>query len=210
MAQFPALPLFTDSFLADCGHLDDTETGRYLTLLMHIWRAPECRIPNDDEWIARRFRRSVEEVQSQLRPLIREFCTTDGNWITQKRLRKEWDYLQKQRERNSVSAKCRWDKDKSASERNATSDESRNAPHPTPPTYKNGARAPFVRGEKRSGDLGADPERTWPRRAAAYGEMLRKGLSLGLGPSDEDVRRLVKEGHATREDAEKMGYSLWQ
>lgn len=72
-----------------------------------------------------------------------------------------------------------------------------------------GAGAPFVRGGKGRGDGLADPERSWPIRAKTYGDMLSKGRSLGLGATDEDVRRLVKEGYAKREDAEKAGYSLW-
>src|SRR4051812_21801143 len=59
MAEFPALPLWTDAYLADCGHLSDAEHGRYFLLLMAMWRAPECRLPNDNDWLARRFRRSV-------------------------------------------------------------------------------------------------------------------------------------------------------
>ena len=112
MADFPALPLWTDAYMADCGHLTDAEHGRYLRLIMAMWRSPECRIPNDDKWLARKFGRSVEDVQSQLRPLIDEFCQTDGNWIFQKRLLKERNRVvasgQKQRDR----AKSRWNKDK--------------------------------------------------------------------------------------------------
>ncbi len=50
MADFPALPLFTDAYLADCSHLSDAEHGRYLRLLMLVWLSPECRVPNDDKF----------------------------------------------------------------------------------------------------------------------------------------------------------------
>lgn len=115
MAQFPALPLFTDAYLADCGHLNDEEHGRYLLLLIAIWRAPGCRIPNDDTWLARHFRRSIDETEALFRPLIAEFCQTDGNWISQKRLRRERAYLEERSRKQSDRAKARWAHDNSAS-----------------------------------------------------------------------------------------------
>ena len=111
MAQFPALPLFTDAYLADTVHLSDAEHGRYLILLMTIWRSPECRIPNDDEWMARRFQKTVDEFQKDVRPLLLEFCETDGNWITQGRLKDEWNYCRKKSKNQSAAAKSRWRKE---------------------------------------------------------------------------------------------------
>lgn len=54
-----------------------------------------------------------------------------------------------------------------------------------------------------------DPEDTWPIRAKSYGQMLSKGMFLGLSVTDRTVRRLVRERYATREQAEKAGYHLW-
>lgn len=119
MSEFPSLPLFVDAYISDTEHLSDAEHGRYLKLLMMMWRSPECRIPNDDEWLARRFRRTVEEVRRDLRPLIAEFCACDGNWIIQRRLRSEWEWCVQKSRKNSASAKSRWNKEKEVSERNA-------------------------------------------------------------------------------------------
>lgn len=127
MANAPFMPWYVGDYLADCGHLSDADHGRYLMLLAHMWRSPECRLPNDNEWLAKKFRRSVEEVVRELRPVIEEFCDCDGNFITQKRLRKEWDAVQKKVRTNRVSAKSRWKKEKDACERNATDDGVRNA-----------------------------------------------------------------------------------
>lgn len=119
MAEFPALPMWTDAYLADCDHLTDAEHGRYFLMLQHMWRAPNRRLPNDDVWLARKFRRTVEEVQSQLRPLIAEFFKTDGNWLFHKRLEREWERLSEQSRKQSERAKSRWDKEKSSSRGNA-------------------------------------------------------------------------------------------
>lgn len=119
MPDFPALPLFTDAYLADTTHLDDAEHGRYLQLLMLMWRTPGCRIPNDDAWLARRLSRTPDQIQVEWRPLIAEFCQISKKWVSQKRLTREWGWLQKKRGKNQKSAKSRWDKEKERSDRNA-------------------------------------------------------------------------------------------
>lgn len=130
--SLPYMPFFVDAYLCDAGHLSDEEHGRYMLLLMAMWASPQCRIPNDDQWLARRFRRSVEDVQNQLRPIINEFCASDGNWITQGRLKAEWDWAQAKSKSNTASAKSRWKKQKDQCERSTNTECERNAPKPKP------------------------------------------------------------------------------
>jgi uncharacterized protein YdaU (DUF1376 family) len=135
VAEFPALPLWTDAYLADCQHLTRTEHGTYLLILLHMWRAPEGKIPNDNAWLAKRLRCTLEEIANEVRPLIVEFCQTDGNWIWQKRLLDELNWVRKKQKKNTASAKARWKKEKShanASEMHEQSASERNAPTPTP------------------------------------------------------------------------------
>jgi uncharacterized protein YdaU (DUF1376 family) len=142
MAQFPALPLFTDAYLADTAHLSDAENGIYIKILMVMWRSPDCRIPNDDAWIARRFGKTILEVEKQIRPLLTEFCRSDGNWLSQKRLQIEWEWCRDKRKKNSDTAKSRWEKEKTLSirstnghsERSTTNRISGNAPFPSLPS----------------------------------------------------------------------------
>ena len=110
MAELPFFPLATDAYLADCDHLTDAEHGRYMLLLMAMWRAPGQRLPNDDAWLARKFRRSVEAVVEELRPIIAEFCQCDGNWVTQKRLTREFATAAKSVKRRSDAAKTKWER----------------------------------------------------------------------------------------------------
>lgn len=112
MSDLPCLPLWVDAYEADTGHLTDVENGRYLKLLMLLWRSPECRIPDDDGWLARHMRRSIKAVQQELRPLIEEFCQTDGGFISQKRLRREWEKALVHREKKRSAANVRWDREK--------------------------------------------------------------------------------------------------
>jgi uncharacterized protein YdaU (DUF1376 family) len=83
VAELPFLPIATDAYLADCDHLTDAEHGPYFLMLMALWRAPGQWLPNDNKWLARKFRRSVQAIEKEYRPLIAEFCDCNGNWITQ-------------------------------------------------------------------------------------------------------------------------------
>lgn len=113
MADYPALPLWTDAYLADTGHLTDAQHGLYLRLLMLMWRSPDCRIPNDDGWIAHKLGRPVEIVQSTVRPLVEEFCRPRGKWITQKRLLREFDGCRARSKTQAEKARSRWQRKKS-------------------------------------------------------------------------------------------------
>jgi uncharacterized protein YdaU (DUF1376 family) len=135
MAEYPYLPLFVTDYRSDTDHLSDAEHGIYLQLLMLIWQSPECRIPNDDEWIARRFRRDADAVRLQVRPIISEFCLVHNGWVTQKRLSHEWKWKREKSKKNTAAANQRWNKEKEQCERSATVHAVRNAPtlpYPTP------------------------------------------------------------------------------
>lgn len=102
MSEFPSLPLFTDAFIADTGHLNATETGAYLMLLMMAWRSPGCRLPDDDQKLAR-WARVDPRAWARIKRSVMEFWTlVDGYW-TQKRLVLERDKVCKSAERARVN-----------------------------------------------------------------------------------------------------------
>ena len=73
MAKFPHLPLWTDAYMADTLHLTHEEHGLYLMLLMTVWRCPDCKIPNDMDWIKRRLRATDEQMETLVKRLIDDF-----------------------------------------------------------------------------------------------------------------------------------------
>jgi uncharacterized protein YdaU (DUF1376 family) len=97
MAQFPALPLFTDAYLADTRHLSAEQHGAYLLLLMEAWRRPACTLPDDDEMLARLACMSGERWALN-RETVMAFWAYDGR-------RKEWSQLRLTDERNYVRQK---------------------------------------------------------------------------------------------------------
>ena len=121
MAEFPALPLFTDAIIADTTHLSNEEFGAYMRLLMHIWRTPGCKIPSADAWVMRKMGVDESKFNALVKPLIAEFLQHDrqGNWLSQKRLSKEFEYVKKHSEKMTELAKIRWRKENVPCERNA-------------------------------------------------------------------------------------------
>jgi uncharacterized protein YdaU (DUF1376 family) len=146
MAKFPAMPLWTDAYLADCSHLSDAEHGRYMLILIHLWRMPKQRFPNETRFLSRKFNRSAEVIENEWKPLMQEFCKCDGNWISHARLSREFAYVEKQHAVQSARANKRWHKEKDVSPGNATAGiapayaASGNAPTPIPLAPEEGFR----------------------------------------------------------------------
>ena len=89
MAQFPQLPLWTDSYLADTTHLTTQEHGAYLLLLMAAWRSPGCRLPNDDK-LLRRFAGGPKNWR-RIKTRVLAFWLLNDGYLTQKRLCQEYE-----------------------------------------------------------------------------------------------------------------------
>jgi uncharacterized protein YdaU (DUF1376 family) len=131
MSGLPSLPLFVDAWVAATLHLSRAERGLYMDLLTLMWRTPGCRVPNDLDWIARRLVCSEEE-RPALQSIISEFCQSTGNWITQKRLQKEYEFVTGRVEKRREAAKSRWAKEKEQCKSNAPT------PTPTPTPTEEG------------------------------------------------------------------------
>jgi uncharacterized protein YdaU (DUF1376 family) len=97
MSNFAFLPLSTDAYLADTRHLTVQEHGAYLLLLMTAWRMPDCRLPDDDEMLAR-WASVDRRTWLRMRERIMGFWTLDDGRWSQKRLLKEREYVSKRAE----------------------------------------------------------------------------------------------------------------
>jgi len=112
MAEFPALPLWTDAYLADTLDLTLEEHGAYLKLLMIAWRRPTCAVPDDDTWIARTLG-CHGKTWRKLRPgILEKFFVLEGAEWVQKRLVSERSKAEKKRGSHQKSARLRWAKTK--------------------------------------------------------------------------------------------------
>ena len=172
MAEFAALPIFTDSLIADTTHLDHEEFGIYMRLLFLAWRTPDCCLPNDEKWIERKLNRTPYE---DIKPILEEFFTINkkGVW-NQKRLTKEYSYVKKKRISNKKAAKKRWNsrpkpQDIENKEKEGMQTQSKcNAPSPSPspsPSLNNGNNIYGVEIKKPEYSQNfLDIWEVWPRR----------------------------------------------
>lgn len=130
MAEFPALPLWTDAYLSDTGHLTTIEHGAYLLLLMTMWRN-DGSLPNDDKRLSR-FCRLTMGQWLRIKPVIMEFFSVDGDEITQGRLTDELVFVRQHSAKQSNAAKARWLKTKGKDNAKVMPKASQNdAPTPT-------------------------------------------------------------------------------
>ena len=175
MADYPAMPLWTDAYLADTRHLNAPEHGAYMLLLMEAWRRRNCSLPDDDRLLARLACMTQTEWEAS-KPTVMEFWKYDGRsktW-TQKRLMKERGFVQKKSRSQREKAAKRWDSEKKPDATAVPKLCQGDAPTPTPtPT-------PTVSEPKGSGaDAPPDPAKV----------MFDSGVELLTGAG-------VKEGQA--------------
>lgn len=133
MAEFPALPLWTDAYLADTRHLSAAQHGAYFLLLMSAWRTTECALPDDDAKLAR-WASMDKRTWGANKDAVMSFWTrgNDGLW-RQGRLTDERKYVAELSDKNSKNAKARWLKTKGTANATALPDASQpDAPTPTP------------------------------------------------------------------------------
>jgi uncharacterized protein YdaU (DUF1376 family) len=109
MAEFPALPLWTDAFLSDTMHLDATETGAYLLLLMTAWRRPNNDLPDDDVQL-RRFARCTPAQWLRIKPRVMAFWTLHEKSYRQKKLDLVRNRIRNLQEKKRSAAFVRWNK----------------------------------------------------------------------------------------------------
>lgn len=125
MAEFPAMPLWTDAYLGDTTHLTTIEHGAYLLLLMAMWRTEAKRLPNDDKLLAR-YARLTPGQWRKLKVVLMPFFRVHGEHITQGRLTDEANAVRRSSAKQSDRAKARWLKTKEPTDAAAMPDECRN------------------------------------------------------------------------------------
>tara|TARA_R110000751_G_scaffold188685_1_gene294663 strand:+ start:114 stop:779 length:666 start_codon:yes stop_codon:yes gene_type:complete len=136
MAQFPALPLFTDAYLGDTTHLTTIEHGTYLLLLMAAWRSKDCKLPDDDKLLARYTKLSNAQWQ-RIKPIIIPFFTIENGFIFQLRLLDELDTVKRLTMQRSNAGKASALKRKNRQSTSVATKEQRDlAPTPTPTPIK--------------------------------------------------------------------------
>lgn len=172
MAEFPALPLWTDAYLGDTTHLTTIEHGAYLLLLMSMWRSTDCALPDDDRLLAR-YARLTPAQWRRIKPVIMPFFRVAEGRVTQGRLTDERNVVRQHSKLQSNKAKRRWLKTNDSSDAAAmprecphththTQEEEKAAAGPSNPPAREGFAPAFAKAE-----TGAETSRSERVRRAA-------------------------------------------
>jgi uncharacterized protein YdaU (DUF1376 family) len=117
------MPLAIGDYLADTSHLNTTQHGAYLLLLMHYWR--KGPLPNDPEQLANITKLSMDAWSINQAVLMQFFVVGEDSLLHQKRSdreRKVWmDKRAKAQDKASKAAKARWKDASSITSSNAQS-----------------------------------------------------------------------------------------
>lgn len=111
MAEFPAMPLWTDAYLGDTTHLTTIEHGAYLLLLIAMWRTADNSLPGEDKMLARYTRLNAAQW-ARVKPVLMPFFREKEGRITQGRLTDEAAAVRQHSRKQSDRAKVRWRKNK--------------------------------------------------------------------------------------------------
>ena len=218
VAEFPALPLFTDAYLADTRHLTTVEHGAYLLLLMEAWRRPNTSLPDNDDLLSKLAGIPAPEWHMH-KDTIMAFWEIDERTKTwsQKRLTDEKFYVKKNSKKQRSNAKARWDKEKSASHGKTNGhatilpEASQNdAPTPTPtPTEEKNNQGVIPKNTKKASSKKIPLPDDWMPRQVDIDRMVEQGL----GPSvlEEEIDNIkdwaLSQG-ATKKDWDAT-FRMW-
>ncbi len=80
VAEFPAIPLWTDAYLGDTTHFSTIEHGAFLLLLFTAWRTSTCDLPDDDVLLAKYCRMTQAQWQRVKPTIMAKWRLSEGRW----------------------------------------------------------------------------------------------------------------------------------
>lgn len=104
MKRLFSLPFLVDRYLADTENLTVEEHGAYCLVLFAMWKEGG-KIPDDDDWIARKLRVSVgkwRSLRKAVGPYLEAYGPEGERYLTQKRLQKQWNHAVESSERQKA------------------------------------------------------------------------------------------------------------
>jgi uncharacterized protein YdaU (DUF1376 family) len=196
VAEFPALPLWTDAYLGDTTHLTTIEHGAYLLLLMTAWRTRDCTLPDDDRLLAR-YARCTAGQWKRLRPILEPFFVSENGQWRQSRLTDEAVAVRQHRELQSQKGKASALKRKG---RHSTAVKSGSLSVETEPQPTSNSH---LHSHKSSEDKSSGGK---PPANDAVKELFDVGVSIlvDAGSSEKEARSLIGKWKKSRGEVEVM------
>lgn len=101
MSRTPFMPFFVDAYVGDTMHLTTEQHGAYLLLLFAMWRAGG--VLTDDNFQLARVTRMTPKKWLKVRAVLSPLLDMRDQKISQKRLRKEWEYVAQKSTVNAIN-----------------------------------------------------------------------------------------------------------
>jgi uncharacterized protein YdaU (DUF1376 family) len=184
VSQAPVMPLYTDAMLGDTMHLSTEEFGAYCLILFTMWRNGG-EVLDDDRSLARICRVSPRRWRERLRPRLIGFFEKTNQRITQKRLVKEYRYVQQRAEVARANGL------KGGRSRNPAGSLQLTQPHPqpldshTPSQYFNNKYLNLLpAGANAHAREGLPPEAPWAQRCRSWANGHRWNPMDGPAPDE--------------------------
>ena len=198
MSQAPSMPLFVDAFLADTMHLTAEETGAYICLLMSMWRH-NGSVPNDDKDNARITRLGMKKWRA-MKPRIMKFLVVENGRLTQKRLQKEWSYVESKSRKQSQNSRARWD---------AVSNKNKDLADPTAYPKKSSGISPHTHTHKKKNTKKKNDSfeafwKAYPRKVAKGGALKAYQAALKRCAAEEIQTGVERYAKARRGEDSKF------
>ncbi len=98
MSEYPFLPIPTGEYVADTADLTTEEHGALILILLKMWRSEGCRLPTDDQVLAKAARVSRKRwirIWEAIRGL---FVEGEDGLLRHKRLSAQYEYVRKSTE----------------------------------------------------------------------------------------------------------------
>lgn len=105
------IPFFPDAYLRDNYRLTLEQHGLFLMLLCEAWNRPECCLPDDEVSLSKIAQIPLVRFRKIAGPVLAKWTREDGT-IYQKRLRKEWAFVQQKRAKARAAIEKRWNEEK--------------------------------------------------------------------------------------------------
>jgi uncharacterized protein YdaU (DUF1376 family) len=105
------IPVFPDAYLRDNYRLSLEQHGLFMLLMFEAWNKPDCSLPDDERALAEIAQISVARFRKIAGPVLEKW-TREGGRIYQKRLLKEWAYVNEKRAKAKAAVEGRWNREK--------------------------------------------------------------------------------------------------
>lgn len=203
VAEFPAMPLWTDALIGDTYQLTPAEFGAYMRLMIVQWRSKDCSLPNDDVFLGR----AIGDPKNwhRIKKSVLSFFTLgDDGRYRQMRVVDERNYTARQAEKSAAGGRAKALKSRHVKPAKSTPIVCLNdAPLSLPTPTKKRQRKPVAEPPEF-----IDFWNSVPRRHGRYEAVVAYNKAIELGADPSKVNAAAKRWRLAEEKTEEKYIAL--